>query len=207
MKKYMLAAAALCGAWLATTSAYADLINKGITYTLTEQDTVSDFTDRFTLTISGINGPTDIEGGRSGVNAIAFNKPTGFTSAAMVTPPSGYVFVPGGLNSSGCSGNGNFFCFDNTSIPPTPSTAFASNSSLSFTFDVTTSTGDFSNYAPDFKIDWVGSNNNYNLVSKTLTPTVVVEQHQQAVPEPSTLMLLGSTLASMGVLWRRHRKA
>ena len=44
-----------------------------------------------------------------------------------------------------------------------------------------------------FKINWEGSKNNYDLVSKTLTPTPgTLEQ----VPEPATLLLVGIGLVA-----------
>jgi hypothetical protein len=185
---------------LATTSAQAALIADGITYTLSETDGPNALTDRFTLVITGINGAADTKKGRSGVNAIALTKPVDFTTAAMVTPPTGFNFVVGGLNSTGCNGSGNFYCFDNTSIPPTPTTAFPADDTLTFVFDVTTAKGEFAGYTPDFKIDWVGSKNNYDLVSLPLAidpPTTV--------PEPATLGLLGSMLLMGSVAIRRRR--
>src|SRR4051812_36364236 len=89
---------------LATTSAHA-LVDFGVTYTLSEATTANPLIARFTLTTSGINGAADTEGGRSGVNAIAFNKPAGFVTAAMVTPPTGFNFILGGLNAAGCDGS------------------------------------------------------------------------------------------------------
>jgi hypothetical protein len=189
-----IAAVAITAALAATTPVHASLIADGITYTLTES-TLSLLTDRFVLSISGINGASDTEGGRSGVNALAFTKPSNFASAVMVSPPSGYTFVNGGLNAAGCDGSGNFYCFDNTAIPPIPSTPFPVNSTLSFTFDVTLSSGSFAGYAPDLKIDWVGSKNNYDLVSKPITPT--------PAPEPASLVLLGSALLGAGLVRRR----
>jgi hypothetical protein len=187
---------------LAATPAHASLIADGITYTLTESGTGNPLTDQFVLSISGINAVSDTEGGRSGVNALAFTRPSHFSTASMISPPSGCTFINGGLNSSGCNGSGNFYCFDNTSIPPTPSTPYIANSSLSFTFDVTLSSGNFAGYVPDFKIDWVGSKNNYDLVSKALAPTSSTQ-----VPEPMSLALLGMGLIGLGYTRRRARSA
>ncbi len=186
------------GAFTAATPAHASLVADGITYTLTEQ-TLTATTDQFTLGVSGINGSSDTEKGRSGVEAFAFNPPTNFSTA---TPPSGFSLELGGLNSKGCDGSGNFFCFKaNTTPPSTP--ALAANSSLSLVFDVTISSGSFAGYAPDFKINWVGSQNNYDLVSATLTP----------VPVPAPLIDRGLPvlLAVCGILfgaklWERNKK-
>ena len=185
--------------------AHASLIADGITYTLTETATANPLVANFDLTISGINSASDTEGGRSGVNAIAFTKPANFSTAAMTAPSSGFNLVVGGLNSSGCNGSGNFFCFDNTAIPPTPATPFPANSSLDFAFSVTLSSGSFTGYDPDFKIDWVGSKNNYDLVSQGLVPTPGDAPPPSDVPEPASLGLLGAALAGVGFLHRRRK--
>jgi len=196
--------------------ANAVLVADGITYTLTEADTASALTDRFTLTITGINAAADTEKGRAGVNAIAFTTPTGFTTATFIPPPTGFVFVSGGLNSGGCDASGGFFCFDNTAIangggvsalPP-----LGVNSSLTFVFDVTTATGNFAGYDPHLKIDWVGSNNNYDLVSLAvgITGTCVdcTPTPQITVVEPASILALGSGLVGMlgGAGWIRRRR-
>lgn len=193
---------ALCAAStlaLATPAFAADLVADGITYNLTQNSiSANSLTAFFTLTISGENTASDTEGGRTGINAIAFNQPSpGTVTSGVMTSPSGFSFMLGGLNSSGCNGSGNFFCFDNTAIPPTPSTLLSGP--LTFTFNVTANTaGVWSNYTnPDFKIDWVGTKNNYDLVSLPIPVN--------GVPEPATwaMMLLG--FAGVGMTMRRRR--
>jgi len=178
---------------LATTMpAHASLIDDGITYSLTET-TLTATSAQFTLGISGINGPSDTEGGRFGVNALAFTQPANFSAAGA---PTGFTSVLGGLNSGGCDMAGNFFCFSANTTPTGP--ALAANSSLSFVFTETISSGSFAGYVPDFKIDWVGTKNNYDLVSLPLPPTP-----GRSVPEPNTLLALGAGLLGLVLLRRR----
>lgn len=212
MKRFLLGTAVVFGALYFGQGASfaAPLVADGVSYSLTQDALMGlPLTDQFTLTITGINKTGvggDTEGGRTGVNALAFNPPSHFASATMITPPSGYVFVSGGLNSGGCDGSGNFFCFDNTAIPPIPTTPYAANSSLSFVFDVTLASGNFTGYAPDFKIDWVGSKNNYDLVSKAIPITIgpTINPLATDVPEPVSMSILGVGLASLGYLRRRR---
>jgi hypothetical protein len=165
----------------------------GVTYSLTEQ-VVSSTTNQFTLTITGINGPSDTEKGRFGVQSFAFTLPSNFSSAAA---PSGFTFQGGGLSAGGCNGNGGFFCFvANT----TPSGLLAANSTLTYTFDVTLSSGSFSGYDPGFKINWDGTNNNYDLVSKELAPSVT------PLPASWTMMLSGIIIALGFMLYQRRKR-
>jgi len=170
----------------------ASLIADGLTYTLFET-TVSSTEDQFTLDITGINGTSDTEGSRYGVNSLAFSEPSpGTVTTGSMTS---FTFMTGGLNAMGCDGTGNFYCFKANTAPGAP--ALPANSELQFTFDVTVAqAGDFANYDPTLKIQWLGSMpGKYNLVSQTLTPT--------PVPLPATLPLLFSAIAGLGFLGRR----
>ena len=187
-------------AFIAATPVQAStLIADGITYSLTATS-LNATTNEFTLLITGINAAADIEKGRSGVNGIAFSLPSNFASAVMINPPSIFTEQGGGLNSSGCNGNGNFFCFK-ANTTPTSLPEFAADSSLTFVFDVTLSSGTFAGYSPDFKIDWIGSKNNYDLVSAQLDPTLT------QTPIPGALPLFAGGGGLLGFLsWRRKRK-
>lgn len=197
-------------AFIAATSVHAStLVAEGVTYNLTGVALTST-TDEFTLAISGINGASDTEKGRAGVNAIAFGYPANFSSAVMITPAAGFDFQTGGLNSSGCDSTGNFFCFKaNPAAPSTP--ALAANSSLTFVFDVTISSGSFTGWDPGFKIDWNGSKNNYNLVSLPLAPTFGPGPGPAPAPGdtpiPGALWLFGTVLAGGAGFgrWRKKR--
>jgi hypothetical protein len=198
MRRALLAALATAAIGLASMPAPASadtLVADGITYDLTLNSiTDGGLTGNFTLGISGINTASDTEGGRTNINAFAFNDPAVGTIVSGTS--SGFTFLTGGLNSTGCDGSGNFFCFANSGYDP----GSPLPSSLSLTFSVTSNTtGSFANYTPDFKIDWLGSQNNYDLVSLPIPVN-------NGVPEPATwaMMLLGFT--GIGMAIRRSRK-
>jgi len=93
---------------------WASLIADGVTYTLLES-VLSPTEDQFTLEITGINGPADTEGGRFGVNSLAFSEPqTGSVVAGSLT---GFAYMTGGLNAMGCDGTGSFYCFKANTKP------------------------------------------------------------------------------------------
>lgn len=182
-------AAISVAACIASMPAKASLVDEGITYSLTET-VVNSTTDQFTLDITGINGTSDTKGGRYGVQSLAFTLPTGYVSATL----PGFTTFAGGLNSSGCNGKGNFFCFNNNM---TPTTVLPANSTVDYVFNVTAAAGSFP-YTPDFKIYWVGTKTGtYDLVSLPLAPT--------AVPLPAAAWLLLSGIAGIGAMARRRR--
>jgi hypothetical protein len=172
--------------------ASASLIADGVTYTLLETS-LSPTEDQFTLEITGINGPTDTEGSRYGVNSLAFTEPA--PGSVVTGSMTGFAFMTGGLNAMGCDGTGNFYCFKANTKPTAP--ALPANSDLTFTFDLTVAqAGGFANYNPDFKIQWLGgAPGKYDLVSQTLTPTVV--------PLPAALPLFLSGILGLGFMRRR----
>jgi hypothetical protein len=172
---------------------WASLVADGVTYTLYEA-VLSPTEDEFTLVIMGINGPADTEKGRYGVNSLALSQP--IPSSVVSGSMSGFTFMTGGLSAMGCDGTGNFYCFKAITPPAAP--VLAANSQLTFTFDVTAAAaGDWANYNPDFKVQWLGSKSGkYDLVSQTLTPT--------PVPLPAALPLLLSALGGLGFMGRRR---
>jgi hypothetical protein len=179
------------------------LVDQGITYDLTAPS-LNGPTEEFTLTISGINAPGDAEGGRRGFDAIAFTTSgMNFSNASFISGTG--VITPfttqdGGLNSKGCDGSGGFFCFKG--FEGTTGTTLAANTTLQFVFDITLSSGNFPTSFEGFKIDWVGTKNNYDLVSlaidiNTGSPPPPPPPPPVGVPEPSTLALLGGLLLAL----------
>ena len=187
--------AAIAGviALAACAPSWGSLVADGLTYTLLES-ALSPTEDQFTLEITGINGPTDTEGSRYGVNSIAFTE-TSPAGSVVTGSLAGFTFMTGGLNAMGCDGSGNFYCFKANTKPTGP--ALPADSELLFTFDLTVAqAADFAGYNPDFKIQWLGGKSGkYDLVSQTLTPAVV--------PLPAPLPLLIGGIAALGFLRRR----
>ena len=191
-------------ALLATLPAYATpcgsagttVTCQGVSYQLFETQTANPLVDNFTLSITGINGLTDTVGGRSGVQSFAFTNLAGETSTQ---PPAGFNLDPGGLNANGCSESGNYFCFEAQTTPST-SPALPADSSLSYSFSITAgSASDFLAWAPGFKINWIGTANNYDLVSQTLDPTPVPEFDPVG-------MIAGLTMLAGGLVVFRNRR-
>ena len=188
LKKTILAAAlALAGAQAGAVTVWtldntsSGGATEGLTYTLTGDLA----TGSFNLSIEGINvAGVDTRGGRTFLEDLSFNPPTGYTGASL----GGLAAIDGGLNSSGCNGTGNFFCFDGVHEA-------VNGSTMSLDFTITASS--FEGYVPHLKVDWNGSENNYNLVSTNMVA---------AVPEPETYAMFLAGLGAMGFVARRRQK-
>lgn len=213
MKAKFLSFAVAVAGCMAVLPAYASLKADGLTYTLTAFATPNPYVADFTLTISGINGSSDTEGGRYGVFAIALSDPSGF---GEFTAPSGFELLPGGLGSGaggGCNGHGNFVCFQNTQ--PITQSSLAADSALTYDFSLVVSS-DFSaaaaeDYQDDFKISWDGGKSKnygssdfksgYDHVSDQLMPTLGPTPHAAPEIDPAggtaALTLLFGGLAVM----------
>jgi hypothetical protein len=229
MRAYLLAGAAslalVVGALAFCAPAQAALLSlgpdaatEGLTYTLESQATADPLTELFALTISGENTALDTRGGRTGINAVALNtvSKNNPSSGAFVGTlingnvtlgSAGFTFVPGGLASSGCDGSGGFFCFDNTAIPPIPLSPLITGP-VTLVFSATLTTGTWAGYTTALKIDWVGSEKNYSLVSEeipvnTTCPDCQITPVIVDTPEPMTLAVLGVGLLGLGVVRRR----
>jgi len=168
----VVAGAAALAALVTALPAHASLVVEGITYTLTEKSLAGN-TGTFDLNITGIT--TSSPGGRTDIDAIAFGQTANFTSASFISATGlngSFAEMTGGLNSMGCDGTGNFFCFKGSGT----TLSSATTNTVDFDFSVTNSSGGqggFNGFASAFKIDWSGSQNNYDLVSQQLLAVAV----------------------------------
>ena len=179
---------------------------QGLTYDISVSGgALNSTTATFLLHISGINGASDTVGGRSAVNDFAIG---GINDLNILSGSSAFgTFQTGGLNSSGCNGSGNFFCFNGPATNTSP--ALAANSTLDISFTLNLASGTFLTWAantPGFKIDWLGSANNYDLVSQDFVGSIGPTPQITPTPLPGAVWMFGAGLGGLGLLMRRRRK-
>lgn len=158
---------------------------EGLTYVLTGTE-ASASQWSFVLDISGINSVVDTRKGRTALEDLAWNKPSGYVTASL----PGSTVMNGGLNSGGCNGSGaSQFCFDDV-------LQAVSGSTMQLNFTIDAPAASFASWIPHIKVDWNGNVNNYDNVSQNMT----------VVPEPQAYSMALGALAVLAMFTRRRQK-
>jgi hypothetical protein len=172
---------------------------QGATFTVT-QNSATDFT----FDIAGANALTGDWAGAKYLGDFAFNNigAAGATlTATLINPATGQPATSpgsGGLNANGCSGSGNFFCFDFS-----PNVAVASD--LKFDIAASGGTFNFASTGPDLKILWSNDAAGDTHVGSLFSASIPVTTGG-GVPEPYTWSLMLVGVGAIGAAMRIHRK-
>ena len=175
----------------------------GAAYTLTYSGSplsTTATTQTFQITLD-IND-SSYTGGGSFLNSVAIKvaAPSNIVSDSLVSAPSGFSSVSGiGLDASGCGANGSgFICTQASGNGPS-----VSASPFDFVFDVEVKTGTLLTGLDAASIKALYVNSDGRKVGPLLSEDITLQD--ASVPEPSSVMLLGSGL--FGALFLIRRKA